>query len=388
MSNLPFNSAPSFSKDDYKWMALAIQQANLARFWAKPNPNVGCVIVKDNQLLAKGCTQTPGHAHAEINALEQINFEATGTTCYVTLEPCAHTGRTGPCANALVKAGVSKVVIACLDSNPQVAGKGVSILQDAGIEVTWGLMAGEVTQQLAGFFSRMQTHKPWVTLKLACSLDGNIALKNGESKWITSSDSRRDVQVHRALSGCILTTSQTVIADNPSMNVRADEWPLEADFALQPLKAVLDASLKTSPTSTIYQNDTSNTLVFFNSNKTTDQRKQAFLDQGIELIETPIKNDQLDIESILIELGKREINDVWVECGATLAGHLIQNQLVDTFIMYQAPILLGANSINSMGFIIDHMPQAIKLQRSDIRQIGADVKMTFRFIQNTNVSTK
>ena len=378
------DSQSVFTDQDHHWMSLAIKMATTARFWAKPNPNVGCVIVKDNQLLAKGCTQTPGNAHAEINALNQINHQANGATCYVTLEPCAHTGRTGPCANALVKAGVSKVIIACLDPNPLVSSKGVKILKDAGIEVLTGLLESTVNSQLNGFLTRMQTGKPLVTLKLGCSLDGNIALKNGESKWITSSNSRKDVQVHRALSGAILTSSNTVIADNPSMNVRQEEWPLKEHFANQPLKAVLDKSLNTSPDSKIYQD---NAIVFYQPDLAPKNKQQAFIDKGVELIaislnDSHLDNDLdrgLDINEVLIELGKREINDVWVECGAKLAGHLLINKHINTLILYQAPILLGASSINSMGFIIESMQDAVKLNRTEIRQIGCDTKMTYVF---------
>ncbi|MCJ8312744.1 MAG: bifunctional diaminohydroxyphosphoribosylaminopyrimidine deaminase/5-amino-6-(5-phosphoribosylamino)uracil reductase RibD [Pseudomonadales bacterium] len=269
-------------------------------------------------------------------------------------------------------------MIACLDPNPLVAGKGVKILGDAGVEVVNGLLESQVQIQLAGFLTRMQTGKPKTTLKLGCSLDGNIALKNGESKWITSSDSRKDVQIHRALSGAILTSSNTVIADNPSMTVRQEEWPLAENFATQPLKAVLDKSLSTSPNSKIYQD---NSIVFYNQDSAPKNKQQAFIDKGVELIPISLKDDtlgnNLDINEVLIELGKREINDVWIECGAKLAGHLLANKHINTLILYQAPILLGANSINSMGFIINSMQDAVKLHRTEIRQIGCDTKMTY-----------
>jgi len=368
------NNNTDFQARDYKWMSLAIKCAHNARFISKPNPNVGCVIVKGDQLLATGHTQAPGSAHAEINALDKINHQAQGATCYVTLEPCAHTGKTGPCAHALVKSGVTKVVIACLDPNPLVAGKGIKILETAGIQVVSGLLKSDVNQQLSGFLTRMTHKKPQVTLKLACSLDGNIALKDGESKWITSPDSRKDVQIHRALSGAILTTSQTVIADNPSMTVRQQDWPLEAAFGTQPLKAVLDKSLRTPTSAKIYQD---NAIVFYNRAYTSESRIQAFSSANIQLIEISTLNGQLNIKEALTELAKLEINDVWVECGAKLAGHLLQSQLINTFIMYQAPLLLGASSINSMGFLIDSMEHAIALHRTDVRQIGPDTKMTY-----------
>jgi len=370
------DSKSVFTDQDHQWMSLAIDSANTARFWAKPNPNVGCVIVKNNQLLAKGCTQTPGNAHAEINALDQINHQAQDATCYVTLEPCAHTGRTGPCANALVEAKVKKVVIACLDPNPLVAGKGVKILKDAGIEVVSGLFESKVLAQLDGFLTRMKTGLPKATLKLGCSLDGNIALKNGESKWITSSDSRQDVQVHRALSGAILTTSNTVNADNPSMNVRKEEWPLAESFANQPLKAVLDKSLSTSVDAKIYKD---NAIVFYNEDVAPKSNQQAFKDKGIELVSIALKDNNLHIKEALLELGNREINDVWIECGSKLAGNLLTNNHINTLILYQAPILLGANSINSMGFIINSMQDAVTLNRTELRQIGPDIKMTYTF---------
>ncbi|HBI77768.1 MAG TPA: bifunctional diaminohydroxyphosphoribosylaminopyrimidine deaminase/5-amino-6-(5-phosphoribosylamino)uracil reductase RibD, partial [Alteromonas macleodii] len=325
-------------KNDYFWMAKAIQLAQQGRFTTSPNPRVGCVIVdENNQLLGQGYHIQAGTPHAEVHALRQASNArpqgAKGATAYVTLEPCSHFGRTPPCAVALVEAKVARVVIAMTDPNPNVCGNGISILQEAGIEVVSEVMAAEAAALNPGFIKRMLTGKPFVRVKLGISLDGKIALQNGVSQWITGAEARRDVQQYRAQSCVVLTGSGTVKADNPSLLVREQEaqftnYPLE--HIRQPARVVVDSKSKLTRDYTLF-ND---------GNITFTATSQAHPDTATQhYLQLDEKDGKLDLHALMSALGDKQYNEVWVEAGPGLAGALLQEGLVDELICYQAPKL-------------------------------------------------
>lgn len=357
-------------------MALAIQLAKRGQYTTSPNPNVGCVMVnKKGDIVGRGWHQKAGTAHAEIHALQQAAHQAYGATAYVTLEPCSHFGRTPPCANALIDAGVSRVVAAMVDPNPLVAGSGLAKLQQAGIVTSHGLMQRQAEELNRGFIQRMRTGRPWVTVKLAASLDGKTALANGQSKWITGPLARQDVQRHRARSCAILSGSGTVLADNPALNVRYAELGLhdsqlaEANLR-QPLKVILDGRNQLTPDLTCLQSAASTLLI-------NSQPNLLPFFPSVRQWQAPAKNYQLDLSAVFAYLGSQQINSVWVEAGAKLAGALLQSKLIDELILYQAPKLMG-NSGQDLFAIeaLTDMQQVYSLAWTDIRQIGPDLKLT------------
>ncbi|MCW8093007.1 bifunctional diaminohydroxyphosphoribosylaminopyrimidine deaminase/5-amino-6-(5-phosphoribosylamino)uracil reductase RibD [Alteromonas sp. ASW11-130] len=365
-------SKPTTS-NDYRWMGEAIKLARKGKYTTTPNPNVGCVIVDSNQnLVGKGYHLQAGTSHAEVHALRQAGQKASGGTAYVTLEPCSHFGRTPPCADALIDAGVKRVVVAMTDPNPQVSGKGIAKIQQAGIEVVVGVMAAEAANLNRGFIKRMTYGKPFVTLKLAISLDGKIALSNGKSKWITSPEARSDVHRHRAESSAILTGSGTALHDNPSLLVRQDEANL-TDYPLpevrQPLRVVVD-SKGGLPANLQLFNDGHASLV-----ATTHVYKDC---DHAETVVVTGERGKVSLTALMDILGQRQINDVWVEAGPGLAGALLQSGLVDELIVYQAPIILG-DKATSMLTLPDfsEIDQAYSLTLRQLRHVGVDTKMTF-----------
>lgn len=372
------NASDNFSQFDHEMMARAISLAKRGRFTTTPNPNVGCVILQQQKnIVGEGWHQKAGTPHAEIHALNQAAEQAQGATAYVTLEPCSHHGRTGPCAEALVKAGVKRVVAAMVDPNPNVSGQGLAILKDNGVAVSCGLLAEQALQLNRGFVKRMQTGRPWVTVKLAASLDGKTALANGTSQWITSKAARQDVQVHRAQSCAVLSGSGTVLADNPSLNVRFNELGaasnlIDADQLRQPLRIILDG-----------KNQLSGDLKMFALEGHTHVINRMNNPQLPEyVVQTQISShgNKLDLSQMLVHLGKLQLNQVWVEAGGMLAGALVQQNLVDELILYQAPKLLGDKGQNL--FVMDElaqMQQAKQLRWSQVRQIGPDIKFTALF---------
>lgn len=367
-------TASYFSAHDNKMMALALKHAAKGIYTSTPNPNVGCVIVdSSNQIVGQGWHKKAGTAHAEVHALNEAGSKAKGGTAYVTLEPCSHFGRTPPCAQALIDAGISRVVTAMIDPNPKVAGSGLAMLANHGIEIAQGLMAEQAELLNRGFITRMKTGKPWVTVKLASSLDGKTALSNGQSKWITGPLARQDVMRHRAVCCAILSGSGTVIADNPSLNVRFNElgqMPSTFDETnlRQPARIVLDGKNQLSGK---YQ------LFDLPGNKYVINRQiNPNLDSNIVQIQVDANGNKLDLHAVMRELGKLEINNLWVEAGGLLAGALVQNSLVDELILYQAPKLLGDRGQNL--FVMDEltqMGQAVMLEWSSVKRIGTDVKM-------------
>jgi len=361
--------------DEY-WMAQALQWADKGRFSTHPNPRVGCVVVRAGQLLAAGFHEFAGGPHAEINALRQLDYNANGCTVYVTLEPCSHSGKTPPCADALIKAGPERVVIAMQDPNPLVCGQGVQRLRQAGIEVESGVLEAQARRLNRGFIKRMQFNRPFVRLKMAASLDGRTALANGVSQWITGADARRDVQLLRAQSSAILSTAETVIADDASLNVRLDKHALNQQIDVrQPLRIILDRQLKLSGTEALFAIDSPILLV-----TTQDvSAHSALLQQPhVELVQISENSEgMIDLAALMQLLNEREINEIHTECGAGLAGALLRQGLVDEIVQYMAPCLFGSQALGLYDLReISIMSDRINLNIEDVRQVGDDIRIT------------
>ena len=354
-----------------RFMASALRYARRGVMTTSPNPNVGCVIVKDNQEIAVGWHQKAGEAHAEINALNQAGDQAKDATAYVTLEPCSHHGKTGPCADALVKAGVSTVYIAMKDPNPLVAGQGIKRLEDAGIEVKIGLLEGRARELNKGFIKRMEKGLPFVRVKMAMSLDGKTAMASGESKWVTGPDARQDVQQYRARSSAILTGIGTVLADDPSLNVRLESSVLaEGNEIRQPIRVILDTQGRMPADAKLLDLDGQVLLLTADKSRVVEHKNML-------VEEVPVKNDKLDLHHVMNVLAKHEINDVHVEAGSVLCGALLNENLVDEIIVYMASHLMGdgAQGLFSLPDI-ETMQQRINLKIEDIRAVGDDWRIT------------
>ena len=356
----------AFSAADHLYMTRALQLAEQGLYTTMPNPRVGCVVVKGGQIVGEGAHLKAGEPHAEVFALQQAGEQAKGATLYVTLEPCSHMGRTPPCAEALVNAGVARVVVAMQDPNPQVAGSGLAHLQAQGIEVVSGLMQVQSEALNPGFISRMTKKLPFVRSKIAASLDGKTALHNGQSKWITSEAARLDVQHWRARSCAILTGVGTVLADNPSMLVRLD------NINRQPLRVIVDSQLKTDSAAKVFQGG--NVLIAFA--KPNPQKEAQFINAGAVLLWIPNNEGKVCLKTLLSHLASQQINEVLVEGGEGLNGALLAQGLIDELLIYYAPKLMGgaAKSLFAMP-AFTNMQQAIDLQIIDMRQIGIDIRL-------------
>lgn len=367
-----------FSPQDVTFMQLALDLAKRGEFTTTPNPSVGCVLVKDGKVVGKGFHAKAGEPHAEVMALREAGENARGATAYVTLEPCSHFGRTPPCAKGLVEAGVSKVIAAMCDPNPQVAGKGLQILSDAGIQSAVGLLEENAKQLNKGFLKRMRTGKPFVQLKLAMSIDGKTAMASGESKWITGAQARADVQQYRAKASAILSTSQTVLADDPSLNVRWEELPsdVKAGYAQeklrQPVRVILDSSHKVRSDFKVFSTESPVWLVG------EDNYPLTGFPVFTEYLQLDRNQGETRLQALMAELGKRQINTLWVEAGATLAGALIAENLVDELIIYMAPKLLGDQARD-----LCHLPNLTQLADAPLWQlqscepVGDDLKLIY-----------
>lgn len=361
---------------DERYMARALELARRGRFTTTPNPNVGCVIVRDGEVVGEGWHQRAGEPHAEVHALRMAGEKARGATAYVTLEPCSHHGRTPPCCDALIAAGVSRVVAAMQDPNPQVAGRGLYRLQQAGIEVSHGLMMSEAEALNRGFLKRMRTGFPWIQLKLGASLDGRTAMASGESQWITSAAARRDVQHLRAQSSAILTTSATVLADNPSLTVRWNDLnqstcqQLDEGSLRQPVRVVIDSQQRVTPQHRLITQPGETWLM-------RSEIDQQSWPESVSQIAVPLRGEQLDLVAMMMLLGQRQINSVWVEAGAQLAGALLQVGLVDELIVYMAPKLLG-NAARGLCELpgLEQLVDAPVMKFSDVRKVGEDLRLT------------
>lgn len=358
-----------FSADDHRFMSRALALAERGLFTTSPNPRVGCVIVRDGAIVGEGWHERAGGPHAEVHALRQAGQAACGADVYVTLEPCSHYGRTPPCAQALVEAGAKRVVVAMGDPNPRVDGGGLALLQRHGIAAERGLMEAQAKALNPGFVSRMTRGRPWVTLKVAASLDGGTALSNGLSQWITGADARHDVQRWRARSCAILTGIGTVLADNPQMTVR--------DFATgrQPLRVVVDSHLQIPLESNILQGG--NTLIVCLAGQ--PQRAEALRTMGVEVLQLPAADGHVSLPRLLEALAVREINEVLVEAGSRLNGALLLAGLVDELLLYYAPTLLGSDARGMFALppLID-MGQRINLELLALDQVGRDIRVRAR----------
>lgn len=350
---------------DQVWMRRAIELARQGQYSTKPNPNVGCVIVKDGIVIGEGFHPQAGQPHAEVFALRQAGEQARGATAYVTLEPCAHYGRTPPCAKGLVEAGVAKVVVACPDPNPLVAGKGVQILKDAGIEVNVGICEDEAHELNQGFLKAMATGMPYVRLKIASSLDGRTAMASGESKWITGVAARQDVQHWRAISGAVITGIETVLADDCQLNVRQLDAVEDIKTVVQPKRIVLDRQGRLPLSAKILaQPETVMVMGPF---------RQELADLGV--LHLPVQ----PLAELLKQLVQQhQIYDVLVEAGATLSTAFLQQKLVDELISYVAPTLLGRSARTMFNAEFSHMAEQLRFKLCDVTRLGDDVR--FRLI--------
>lgn len=350
-------------------MAQALRLAERGLYSTSPNPRVGCVLVCGGKLVGAGWHERAGEPHAEVHALRAAGETARGATAYVTLEPCSHHGRTPPCADALIAAGVARVVVAVQDPNPQVAGQGIAKLRAAGIEVECGLMEAAARELNIGFFARMTRDTPWVRSKIAASLDGRTALDNGASKWITGAAARQDVQHWRARSCAVLTGIGTVLADDPQLNVR------NIENARQPLRAVVDNGLRLPVSAQMLQQ--SGVIVY---TATQDAQKQAALEQaGASVVVLPDVNGQVDAAAVLRDLAARGCNEVLVEAGSKLNGALFKAGLVDELVLYLAPQMLGdmARGMARLGELTS-LDQRVELEWNDVRQVGKDLRIVAR----------
>ncbi len=387
-----------FSANDHLYMTRALQLAEQGLCSTMPNPRVGCVIVKDGKIVGEGAHLKAGEPHAEVFALRQAGDQAKGATAYITLEPCNHTGRTPPCSQAVIDAGISKVIIAMQDPNPQVAGSGLAHLQAHNIAIASGLMQAQAEALNPGFILRMTRQTPFVRSKIAASLDGKTALNNGASQWITSEQARLDVQYWRARSCAILTGIGTVLADNPSMTVRASTpSPLMGEPAFgfpasvgakapnagvkgwgeggtgrQPLRVIVDSDLKIPIDAKILQGG--NVLVAFANDA--QNKSTALLNAGAQLLCIPNEQNKVCLETLLSHLAAREINEVLVEAGEGLNGALLAQNLIDELLIYYAPKLMGSAAKGMLALPeLIAMNQAIDLQILDMRQIGVDIRL-------------
>jgi diaminohydroxyphosphoribosylaminopyrimidine deaminase/5-amino-6-(5-phosphoribosylamino)uracil reductase len=353
-------------------MARAIALTERGRETATPNPNVACVLVKDGRIIGEGWHAKAGEPHAEIQALAAATESPEGGTVYVTLEPCAHHGRTGPCADKLIAARVGRVVAALQDPFPEVNGKGAARLRDAGIRVDIGLMEAQAREVHRGFLSRVTRGRPWITIKAAASLDGRIALANGESQWITSEAARRDVHAMRARACAVLTGIGTVLRDDPELTVR------HVPCSRQPRRILIDSRLDISPQAKILKGEPP--IIFTVSS---DAKKRGILEEaGAEVVAAPLdaaKRGKTDLRAIARELARRGFNEVMVETGAKLNGSLLAAGVVDEVVLYLAPKFLGAAAQGLFALPeFTSLDQALQPKIIDVRSVGPDLRITAR----------
>ena len=341
----------AFTQKDTECMALALKLSKLGQAGVGANPMVGCVISSDDKIIAKDYHHQYGQEHAEINALNQIGHKAENCKLYVTLEPCSHHGKTPPCINAIIKAGIKKVYVATLDPNPLVSGRGVKLMKENGIDVEIGLLENNAIEVNRGFFKRMKTGLPFITSKIAMSLDGRVAMRSGESKWITSEASRADVQILRSQNQAILTGSGTILNDNPMLTVRNKK------LQSKPLRVIIDSG-----------------------NSITDKSLNIFSSDSETLILNPtnskiLKNGKIDLKSALIKLGEIGINNVLLESGSGLNGAMMESSLIDEFIIYTAPVILGSDAQAMMELPFKKMSEKISLNILELTQVANDLKI-------------
>ncbi|MBR9884139.1 MAG: bifunctional diaminohydroxyphosphoribosylaminopyrimidine deaminase/5-amino-6-(5-phosphoribosylamino)uracil reductase RibD [Oceanospirillales bacterium] len=371
-----------FTSLDHQFMGRAIVLARRGLFTTDPNPRVGCVLVRDGEIVGEGYHVRAGEGHAEVNALREAGDRANGATAYVTLEPCSHFGRTPPCADTLVSAGVARMVCAMVDPNPSVAGRGIERLRQAGVEVASGLMEREARGLNPGFIKRMEQGLPFVRVKLAMSVDGRTAMASGESQWITGPEARSDVQRLRARSSAILTGVDSVLIDDSSLTVRSQElaldWP-EDSVVRQPLRVVLDSDLRL-PVDAKILHQPGRTLIVTRS--ADEAKSEALRHAGAEVL-CQGGTGRIDLRKVLEYLAASEqCNELLVECGATLAGAFVEAGLVDELNLYMAPKLLGSQARPLLTLPLQRMAQQIPLELADIRHLGADLRLDWRVLES------
>lgn len=365
------------------WMAKAIQLAKKGLYTTHPNPRVGCVLVKDNQLIGQGFHFQAGQDHAEVNALVDAQNNAAeqiqGATAYVTLEPCNHQGKTPPCADALMKAGVMRVVFGMQDPNPEVSGRGLEKLKKAAIEVIGPIQEAECEALNLGFIKRMREGLPYIRVKLAMSIDGRTAMESGESQWITGTEARLDVQRLRAQSDAIVTGIGSVLTDNPSMTVRIDSHDQEVDpeTVRQPLRVVMDTALSIVPEAKILY-PTSQACVFSIEEDIEDEHLDVLKKKGVTVRFSPRGADgRLDLLDAMEQLADAGINEVLLETGSELAGGFLQAGLVDEIVIYVAPKLLGSSARPLFQLTLDRMEEAVDLALKSVRKVGQDLRLVY-----------
>jgi diaminohydroxyphosphoribosylaminopyrimidine deaminase/5-amino-6-(5-phosphoribosylamino)uracil reductase len=357
-------------------MARAVKLAWRGRYTTHPNPRVGCVVVHSGEVVGEGWHEHAGLPHAEAVALQMAGGQARGSTVYVTLEPCSHFGRTPPCADALVEAGVSRVVIAMQDPNPAVAGRGVARLRDAGIAVTEAVLAGEAETLNPGFLKRMRSKQPYVRVKVAASLDGRTAMASGESQWITGPAARQDVQRLRAMSAAIVTGAGTVLADDPSLTVRPDEMGALDEVTTpvsQPLRVIVDRQLRTPGAARILK--TGRVWIICDPAHLDSPGAQALRQAGAELHGVEVAGNHVRLDQVLSLLARHGINEVLVEAGPGLAGAFVDASLLDELWLYQAPVFLGSNGLATVTLPIEQMADKRRWQVRDRRLFGDDQRL-------------
>lgn len=360
-------------KRDHRYMHRALELARKGRFTTGPNPAVGCVVVKDEHIVGEGWHQKAGEPHAEVFALQQAGALAEQATAYVTLEPCSHHGRTPPCVDALIEAKVARVVIAMQDPNPVVSGRGIHKLHDADIEVRVGLFEAAARALNPGFIHRMQTQMPFVRVKLASSLDGRTALNNGVSQWITGESARADVQVWRAQADAILTGADTVLTDNPRLNVRPEQWPEGVELPLffkQPVRVIIDGKNRVHDDLRLFEVDAP--VFVIRTHEGTPSRHNHFH----EIIAKADNHGRVDLRDALKKLALREINSVWTECGGQLAGALFDAQLVNELVYYQANKVLGSDARSMIALReLTQLEDALSFNVLERRMVGEDIRV-------------
>lgn len=361
-----------FFPADHVFMTRALRLAERGLYTTVPNPRVGCVIVNNGRVVGEGWHERAGEAHAEVHALRRAGEAARGATVYVTLEPCGHHGRTPPCTGALISAGVARVVAAMRDPNPKVSGTGLDQLQAHGIEVAVGLMETQARDLNPGFISRMVRRRPWVRTKIAASLDGRTALEDGVSQWITGDAARRDGQRWRARACAILTGVGTVLADDPRLTVR------EPDIGRQPLRVIVDSRLRTPPHARVLQGGGVLMACCDDAMPQAAQLRSV----GAEVLALPGTDGRVDLSGLLDELASREVNELHIEAGAQLNGALLHLKLIDEFLLYFAPALLGDSARGMFAFpALTAMDQRFDLDIQEMTAIGKDIRIRAKLAQ-------
>lgn len=377
----------TFTATDHVYMQRALALAQRGFYTTAPNPRVGCVLVASGKVVGEGFHAKAGEPHAERNALLAAGENARGATCYVTLEPCSHIGRTGPCADALIDAGVHRVIAAMEDPHSKVAGQGFAKLRAAGVQVDVGLLEPDARALNPGFIRRMETGRPYVRIKLAMSLDGRTAMASGESKWITGDAAREDVQHWRACSSAIISGIGTVLADDPSLTVRPQSWQALTypDAAVrQPMRVILDRSLQIPATAKLLGEAGQALLV---SSRDSDsvvvaESIDALTEKGAEVIRVPSSGSGIDLVALLDELGRRECNEVLVEAGPTLAAAFVREGLFDELLIYMAPTLLGSSARALLAMPeLEKMSEQIRLTLFDCVQLGDDLRLRYHAVR-------